>query len=140
METPLLVIQAEYNRYNSSRCELFPDRVVLSTRCTGGRWPVYRNTTREIPISDIERVEISVGGTGFFAHHPNAVHFITGRSNFDLDTIYRNRGFSSTFYIDEGVQQFCAASAADLVEKVGVASRMKAYIDEFIRRARNLEG
>lgn len=129
MSEPLIVLEARYNKRNTSRCELYPDRVVLSTSCTGGFVPVYGNKTRTIPIADITRVVISNGGTGFFVHHPNAIHFMTRESRRTLDELFRDQRFSSADYIDEGVQQFCPQSAADLTEKIGLASQIKAYIE-----------
>ena len=129
MEKPLLVLEAQYNRRNSSRCELYSDRVVLTTTCTGGLLPVYGNRTRVIPISEIRKVVISTGGTGVFVHHPNAVHFVTRGSKRTLDDMFRDQRFHSADYIDEGVQQFCPKSSADLTEKIGLALQMKGYIE-----------
>ena len=129
MSEPLIVLEARYNKRNTSRCELYPDRVVLSTQCSGGLIPVYANKTRVIPIAEITRVVISNGGTGFFVHHPNAVHFVTKDSRRTLDEMFRDQRFTSADYIDEGVQQFCPQSAADLTEKIGLAAKIKAYIE-----------
>ncbi|GEM_PF-2590360 len=129
MESPILVLEARYNRYNLAKCELYPDRVVLSTECTGGFFPVYENKTREIPFSEISRVIISNGGLGFFAHHPNAVHFVLKRHSRTLDEMFRDRRFSSASYIDEGVQQFCAKTQAELTEKIALAARIRDYIE-----------
>ncbi len=130
MEEPMIVLQAQYNRKNRSKCELYADRVVLTTECDGGLMPVYANKTREIPLEEISRVVISTGGTGFFVHHPNAIHFITKNSRRTLDELFRDPRFHASQYIDEGVQQFCPASQADLTEKLSLAARIKAYIEE----------
>lgn len=130
MNEPLIVLDARYNKRNTSRCELYQDRVVLSTRCTGGLMPIYGNKTRTIPIDDITQVVISNGGMGFFVHHPNAIHFMTRESRRTLDELFRDRRFGSADYIDEGVQQFCPQSAADLTEKIGLASQIKDYIEK----------
>lgn len=129
MSEPLIVLEARYNKRNTSKCELYPDRVVLSTQCAGGLVPVYGNKTRTIRIADITQVVISNGGTGFFVHHPNAIHFMTKESQRTLDELFRDQRFPSANYIDEGVQQFCPQSAADLTEKIGLASQIKAYIE-----------
>ncbi len=129
METPLITLHAQYNKHNSSTCELYPDRVVLITRCTGGLLPVYANKTREIPLEEISRVIISNGGTGYFASHPNAIHFVVRGATRTLDDMFRDRRFTSASYIDEGVQQFCAKNQSDLAEKIGVAARIKDYIE-----------
>ena len=136
MEKPLIVLSAQYNKHNSSTCELYSDRVVLSTRCTGGFLPVYANKTREIPLEEISRVIISNGGTGFFVHHPNAVHFVVRGHKRTLDDMFRDRRFTSASYIDEGVQQFCPTSPQDLAEKIGIASRIKEYVDNWRKEAR----
>lgn len=130
MNEPLIVLDARYNKRNTSRCELYQDRVVLSTSCTGGLMPIYGNKTRTIPIDDITQVVISNGGMGFFVHHPNAIHFMTRESRRTLDELFRDRRFGSADYIDEGVQQFCPQSAADLTEKIGLASQIKDYIEK----------
>ena len=135
MNEPLIVLEARYNKRNSSRCELYPDRVVLSTQCTGGLVPVYGNRTRTIPLTEITKVVISNGGTGFFVHHPNAIHFMTRDSQRTLDELFRDARVTSADYIDEGVQQFCPQSAADLTEKIGLASQIKAYIEDAQRQA-----
>ncbi|MBQ8954811.1 MAG: hypothetical protein IJ048_11930 [Clostridia bacterium] len=129
METPLLVLEAQYNKHNASKCELYADRVVLTTACTGGLLPVYANKTRVIPLDEIRKVVVSTGGTGFFIHHPNAVHFVVKNSTRTLDDMFRDQRFHSADYIDEGVQQFCPKSSADLTEKIGIAMRMKGYIE-----------
>ena len=129
MDTPLLVLEARYNRHNLSRCELYEDHILLTTACTGGILPVYANRTRVIPLSEIQKVVISQGGTGFFIHHPNAVHFVVRGSKRTLDDMFRDQHFHSADYIDEGVQQFCPTSADDLTEKTGIAMKMKEYIE-----------
>ena len=129
MEKPLLVLEAQYNKHNLSKCELYADRVVLTTACTGGFLPVYANRTRVIPLDEIRKVVISTGGTGFFIHHPNAVHFVVEGSKRTLDDMFRDQRFHSADYIDEGVQQFCPTSPTDLTEKIGIALKMKGYIE-----------
>jgi len=130
MEEPLFVLAAQYNKRNSSRCEVYADRVVLSTQTTSRLTPVYANRTRTIPLKDIRRVVISSGGLGFFSKHPNAIHFIVGDSARTLDQMLRDPRFHSADYIDEGVQQFCAKSAQELTEKVALAGQIKQYIEE----------
>lgn len=130
MEEPILVLRAQYNKKNASKCELYADRVVLTTECTGGLMPIYANKTREIPLGEISRVVISTGGTGFFVHHPNAIHFITKNSRRTLDELFRDPRFHASQYIDEGVQQFCPASDTDLKEKIALAAQIKAYIEK----------
>ncbi len=129
MEAPLIVLKAEFNKYNRSRCELYPDRVVLTTECTGGFLPVYANKAREIPLSEISRVVISNGGLSYFARHPNAIRFIQRGHTRTLDELFRDRRFSSASYIDEGVQQFCAKTQAELTEKISAAARIRDYIE-----------
>ncbi|MBQ9326358.1 MAG: hypothetical protein IJ246_11365 [Clostridia bacterium] len=130
MEEAVLTLHAQYNKRNMSECRVYSDRVEMETKCTGGLLPVYKNATRVIYFSEIVRVVISSSTTGFFAHHPNAIHFITGEGQRTLDTLFRDPKFLSRDYIDEGVQQFCAANAQDLTEKIALASRIKAYIEE----------
>ena len=136
METPLITLEASYNKHNTSSCQLYPDRIVLTTQCTGGFLPVYENKTRTIPLDQVLRVVISNGGMRFFAHHPNAIHFITQESARSLDTLFRDRRFSSADYIDEGVQQFCPKTEAELTEKIGIATRIKEYIETYKRSAK----
>ena len=129
MEQPLITLEAHYNKKNDSRCELYTDRVVLTTASESWLMPVYANKTRVIPLNEIRQVVISSGGMGFFAKHPNAIHFITRDSSRTLDYMLRDQRFHSAEYIDEGVQQFCPTSQADLTEKLGIAAQIKAYID-----------
>ncbi|MBQ9196192.1 MAG: hypothetical protein IJ157_03025 [Clostridia bacterium] len=131
MEQPLIVLKAQYNRKNRSQCELYADRVELSTFSESRLMPVYGNKTRVIPLKDIRRVVISSGGMGFFAKHPNAIHFIVGDASRTLDDMLRDQRFHSADYIDEGVQQFCPDSQADLTEKLAVAARIKDYIERW---------
>ena len=130
MEQPLFTLDAHYNRKNHAKCQLYADRVVLTTRSESRLMPVYGNKTRVIPLKDIKRVVISSGGMGFFARHPNAIHFITQPSARTLDDMLRDQRFHSADYIDEGVQQFCPVSQADLTEKLAVAAQIKAYIEQ----------
>jgi len=130
METPLMVLEAHYNKKNSSRCALYPDRVVLSTQSTSRLMAIYANRSREIPLRDIEKVVISSGGMGFFARHPNAIHFIVKGSRRTLDDMLRDPKFHSSDYIDEGVQQFCPHSQQELTEQIALATRIKDYIEQ----------
>ena len=130
METPLLVLEAHYNKKNSSRCALYPDRVVLSTQSSSRLMAIYANRSRQIPLRDIEKVVISSGGMGFFARHPNAIHFIVKGSRRTLDDMLRDPKFHSSDYIDEGVQQFCPHSQQELTEQISLATRIKDYIEQ----------
>ena len=128
---PLMVLRARYNRKNYSSCELFSDHLLLTTVCESRWMAVYENREREILFQDIERVVISSGGLGFFAKHPNAVHFIHKGSKRTLDEMLRDPKFTSADYILEGVQQFCPESQEELTEKIALASKMKDYIEHW---------
>ncbi|MBQ8081043.1 MAG: hypothetical protein IJ240_04000 [Clostridia bacterium] len=133
-EKPLIVLEAHYNKRNHSRCELYPDRLELFTESTGGLLPIYENKARTIPLRDIRRTVISNGGMGFMgflSHHPNAIHFITRPDQRPLDDLFRDAAFKSASYIDEGVQQFCAKTNAELTEKLAVATRIRDYIEQY---------
>ena len=127
---PLFRLEAWNNRHNVAVCELYPDRVVLSTRCTGGLIPLYEDREREIPLASIRRVIISNGGIHFFVHHPNAIHFITDEQQRSLDSLFRDPKVSASDYIREGVQQLCPKNEQDLAAKIETAVRIKAYIEE----------
>lgn len=130
MEEKIYTIEAQYNKHNFSVCELYKDRIVLKTVCTGGLIPVYENKEREILIRDIKEIVVSNGGMHFFQNKPNAIHFITDENQRSLNTLFRDSSFPARKYIDEGVQQLCPKNEQDLSEKLALARKIKAYVEE----------
>ena len=129
MSEPLYVLESSLNRRNHARCEVYEDRVVLTT-AAGGVFPVYENATRVIPIREIEQVVISKGGVRLIAHHPNCIHFVVRGSGRTVDQMYRDRSFHASDYIREGVHQFAPKTEAELEEKLETARAIKLYIEE----------
>lgn len=127
-QEPLFVLTSALNRKNRARCEVYEDRVVLSTEGEGF-FPVYDVRTRVIPIGEIRRVAISVGGVRLLVHHPNCIHFVTEASARTADDLFRDTAFRSHQYIDEGVHQFSPKTEEELKEKLAVAEQIKAYIE-----------
>ena len=132
MNEPIFVLNSEVNKRNRARCEVFEDRVVLTTECTGGFMPVYDNAEREILFSEIEEVIISKGGIKLFAHHPNCIHFKVHGASRTVDSMYRDRSFRASDYIDEGVFQLAPKSEAELEQKLDTAKEIKRYIENAI--------
>ncbi len=132
MSEPLYMLTGSVNKHNHNRCEVYEDRVVLSTVCDGGMFPVYENAAREIPFSDIERVVVSKGGVKLITHHPNCIHFVVRGSRRTVDQMYRDRSFHACDYIREGVHQLTPKSEAELDEKIEIARNIKRYIEERI--------
>ncbi len=127
-QEPLFVLTSAINRKNRARCEVYEDRVVLET-VGEGFFPVYDVKSRVIPIGEIRRVAISVGGVKLLVHHPNCIHFVTDASARTVDDMFRDSAFRSHQYIDEGVHQFSPKSEEELKEKLAVAERIKDYIE-----------
>lgn len=125
---PLFVLASALNRKNRARCEVYEDRVVLET-VGEGFFPVYDVRTRVIPLSEIRRVHISVGGVKLLVHHPNCIHFVTDESRRSVDDMFRDGAFRSHQYIDEGVHQLSPKSEEELKEKLAVAQQIKAFIE-----------
>ncbi len=132
MEQPLYTLTSSVNRHNHARCEVYADRVVLSTACDGGLFPVYENAERVIPIADLEKVVVSRGGVRLFAHHPNCIHFVVRGARRTVDQMYRDRAFHASDYLGEGVFQLAPKSEAELEEKLGVARDIRRYIESVL--------
>ena len=128
-ERIICAFESRLNARNTASCTLYADRVVLRTN--GGGWNrVYNNKERVIPLHEIKRVVISRGGIRFFIHHPNCIHFVTAASRRTVDEMFRDPSFHACDYISDGVCQFSPKTQAELDEKIEIAVRMKAWIEE----------
>lgn len=132
-EQVICAFESRVNPRNIASCTLYADRVVLTTRCTGGWNRVYNDRERVIPLESIRRVVISQGGMRFFIHHPNCIHFVTEGSRRTVDEMFRDPAFHACDYIDEGVCQFSPGSQAELDARIETAVRMKTYIETWQR-------
>ena len=129
MDEPIYVMKSEINKYNHASCEVYEDRIVLTNSCDGGLFPVYENTSRTIPLSDIEKVVISKGGIHLIMHHPNCIHFVVHGSTRTVDSMFRDRAFHASDYISEGVFQLSPKSETDLDARLDQAKEIKRFID-----------
>ena len=130
---PVFVMTSSINRRNHAKCEVYEDRVVLSTACDGGLMPVYENKSRTICFSELREVIVSKGGVKLITHHPNALHFVTKDSTRTVDSMYRDRGFHASDYLREGVFQLAPKSEAELEEKIQTAREIQRFVMERIR-------
>ncbi|MDY5730945.1 MAG: hypothetical protein SPL05_05350 [Eubacteriales bacterium] len=135
MKQKLFEIVAHYNAKNHAVCTLYEDHIVLATQSSARFFPVYDTVQRVIPLSDIERVEISVAGIKLFASKPNAIHFVCKGATRTLGQMYRDRAFPARNYIQEGVQQFCPNSEQDLQDKVYIAKKIKEHIEAYLKQS-----
>ena len=129
MSEPIFVLNSAVNKHNHARCVVYEDRVILTTECTGGFFPVYDNAEREILFSEIEQVIISKGGVRLFAHHPNCIHFVVRGANRTVDSMFRDPRFNASDYIREGVFQLAPKTESELEEKLETARDIKRYIE-----------
>ena len=125
------VLTSSVNKRNHARCEVYEDRVVLTTECTGGLLPVYENASRTILFSEIDRVILSKGGIHrLITHHPNCIHFVVHGSKRNVDDMYRDPAFHASDYIGEGVFQLSPKSEPELDEKMDTAKAIKKLIED----------
>ena len=129
---PVFTLTSSINKKNHARCEVYEDRVILSTHCDGGWMPVYENRERTILFTELQKVIVSRGGVKIIAHHPNAIHFVVKGSTRNIDSLYRDRSIHASDYLQEGIFQLAPKTQEELEEKIQAAKEIQKYIQERI--------